>query len=58
MMGRTPRQSVRVVMAGAVLSMLVSACAESDLSFTFEELVDGLLADLREVRPASTDVQG
>lgn len=32
--------------------------AEADLSFTFEELVDGPLADLREVRPASTEAHG
>ena len=31
--------------------------AEADLSFTFEELIDGPLADLREVRPTSTDVR-
>lgn len=32
--------------------------AEADLSITFEELVDGPLADLREVRPANTDTHG
>jgi hypothetical protein len=32
--------------------------AEADLSFTFEELVDGPLADLRDVQLASTDTHG
>ncbi len=32
--------------------------AEADLSFTFEELVDGPLADLRDVRPVSADTHG
>jgi len=32
--------------------------AEADLSFTFEELVDGPLADLRDVRPVSAYTHG
>lgn len=39
-MGRTPRQSVPVVLAGAVLSMLVSACAESDQAL-FDQALEG-----------------
>ena len=32
--------------------------AEADLSFTFEELVDGPLADLRDLRPVRADTHG
>ena len=36
---------------------VLQGSAEAELSFTFEELIDGPLADLREVGPTSTDVR-